>query len=308
MTPRGGGPGAERTGEPGASACIWTSVETVFRSPPSVVAFMTRALLPSPGLRDGRPPTLSARWVGHRVDPERLAALRALTGLEAHDAALLYPHVAGFRLTMAVVTHPAYPLPIWSALQIRNRIVQHRPVAPDERVDFVARVGDARVLEKGVEIDVLTAVEADGARAWESTTTFWYRGRHGSPQAPSPAARAPAVDGPEVASWTQPRTAWALADLLGDYNGVHLFDGYARRLGFPRAFAHPPGVLGRCLAALSPAQRGPSQRLDAWLKGPVPYGARANLRASARSDERTFAVHVDGDARPAIVGRWASAG
>jgi len=44
-------------------------------------------------------------------------------------------------------------------------------------------------------------------------------------------------------------------------------------------------------------------RLETWIKGPVFYGAKVSLRAESRPQEQRFALHVDGDARPAIVGR-----
>jgi hypothetical protein len=45
-------------------------------------------------------------------------------------------------------------------------------------------------------------------------------------------------------------------------------------------------------------------RLETWIKGPVFYGARLSLRSEARAAEQLFALHVDDDARPAIVGRF----
>ena len=46
-----------------------------------------------------------------------------------------------------------------------------------------------------------------------------------------------------------------------------------------------------------------AQRLDAWLKGPVYYGSDLTLRVAETRDAVTFALQVDGDERPAIVGR-----
>jgi hypothetical protein len=46
-------------------------------------------------------------------------------------------------------------------------------------------------------------------------------------------------------------------------------------------------------------------QLETWIKGPVFYGARVSLRSEPRPAEQLFALHVEGDARPAIVGRIA---
>ncbi len=90
--------------------------------------------------------------------------------------------------------------------------------------------------------------------------------------------------------------------LSGDYNGVHMFGWYARKLGFPRAFFHPPRVLGQCLARLPQAGFDHPVRLDAWIKGPVFDGAPVKLRHEAGADDTRFALHVNEDERPAIVG------
>jgi len=91
--------------------------------------------------------------------------------------------------------------------------------------------------------------------------------------------------------------------LTGDYNGLHLFDWYARRQGFERAFLHPQRVLGQCLARLGPPDPDKPLRLDAWLKGPVFYGAQVGLRAAVQADATVFALHVGEEERPALVGR-----
>lgn len=277
-----------------------------FRHRPSPLAFMARALVPSPGLRRGLP-VIRARWHGHGVAPTQLASFLDLTGLDAGVALpVLTPHVFGFPLVMAVLTHPRYPLPIWNALQIRNRLTQHAAIAPDTRMDMDTTVGGHRVLDKGVEIDLVTQVRVDGQLAWESLNTFYYRGRYGVAGRPSPDAAAPEVGDREVARWrTRTGVGRRFGRFTGDYNGIHLFDWYARMFGFRNAFHHPQLVIGQCLAHL-PAPAGAHQRLDTWLKGPVPYGSEVRLTAATSAGDTAFALYADGENRPAIVGRWST--
>jgi acyl dehydratase len=96
---------------------------------------------------------------------------------------------------------------------------------------------------------------------------------------------------------------WRYGRLSGDFNPLHIHDGYARRQGFARAFAHPQRAIGQCLAHLGAAGHA-AMTLDTWIKGPVFYGAALALRAEAQQDSGAFALHVDGDERPAIVGRY----
>lgn len=273
-----------------------------FRARPSALAFMARAMRPSPGLRKGVP-AISARW-RHRVDAAELKRFHVLSGLPEGDALpLLYPHTIGFPLQMAILTQPAFPVPIWKILQVRNRIVQHAPLARDATLDFAVKVAGHRILEKGAEFDLHTTVGEGGATAWESVNTFYMRGRFGTPTAQA-VPEAPKVSPGETAQWRMPAGGgWHFGGLSGDYNGVHMFGWYARKLGFPRAFFHPPRVLGQCLARLPQAETGLPLRLDAWIKGPVFYGAPVKLRSEAGADGAVFALHVNEDERPAIVGQ-----
>jgi acyl dehydratase len=281
-----------------------------FTRPPSVVAYMLRAALPSAGRRKaGGFPPLRARWRGYRADPRELAQFLQLTGLRADGSLpLLYPQVAGFRVPMVIVTHPAFPLPIWRALQIRNHLVQHRPIPADAELEFETRVAAQRMLEKGAEVDLHTAVRTRDGLSWESLTTFYYRGRFPGADEASPLAAAPAVGERLAGEWRTLRgVGWRFAGLTGDYNGIHYGNLYARLADFPRAFHHPQLMVGQCLARMQDPDPGRPQRLDAWLKGPVFYGTDVRLRATAHDGGQAFALDVQGDARPALLGRWIAA-
>ena len=279
-------------------------VELSFRRRPSSLRYMLRAMMPVRRELTLNPQFV-ATWRHHRVDRPALASFLAITGLpDGPDLPLLYPHVFGFRLAMAVLTHPAFPVPIWGVLQTRNALVQHSAIPVESAMDIEARVLAGRATAKGAEFDLGTTVHVGSALAWESVVTFFARGRFGAPGSESPITRSPTEFGSVAAEWT-PRNAghWRVGGFTGDYNGIHLWDAYARRLGFPRALFHPPRVLGECLSRLPGAPlRGGPQRLDAWLKGPVPHGTPVRLRATRGTNPTTFALFAESD-RPCIVGR-----
>lgn len=281
-----------------------------FRGRPSVLAYMLRALYPSPGMRDavGVPP-LRARWRDHRLDGRRLGLFLELTGLRADEGVpMLYLHVLGFPLLMAVLTHPRFPLPIWNVLQIRNHLLQHQPINTDAVLDQEARVVSQRILEKGVEFDFHTTVSTGGDLVWESLNTFYFRGRYGKTNTTSPLARAPQRGDTTIARWRTPSgSGWRFAGLTGDYNGIHYWPWYARRFGFQRDILHPQRALGQCLARLGAGRGTERQRLDAWLKGPVYYDTPVSLVATAGADRTDFGLMLDGEERPAILGMWRSA-
>ncbi len=277
-------------------------ITLTFERRPSALAYMLRGAWPRARGSDLEP-AITARWEGHRVDPRELAAFRQTTGLrEEPTLPLLYPHVFGFRLAMAVLTHPAFPVPIWGVLQTRNHLLQHRAIPDTARLGFETSVGAARVLEKGLEIDLHTTVRHDEELAFESVVTFYARGRFGAPGRLSALARGPSEVGPVVAEWTMPDAGHLrFGGFTGDYNGIHLWNWYARRFGFSSALYHPPRVLGQCLARLPAIDAERPQRLDAWLKGPVPHGAAVRLHAAPSAEATRFALYAAGD-RPSIVG------
>jgi hypothetical protein len=204
---------------------------------------------------------------------------------------------------MTILTQPAFPLPIWRMLQVRNRIVQHAPLPRDTEMDITVSIAGHRILDKGAEFDMHAVVRTDGAVAWESLNTFYARGRFGAPTAGDAAPEAPKVSPGDTATWRMPvGGGWRYGGLSGDYNPLHLWGGYARRHGFARAFFHPQRVLGQCLARLPQAPAGQPLRLDVWIKGPVFYSAPVALRSESAADGTRFALHVDKDERPAIVG------
>jgi hypothetical protein len=292
----------ERVGE----EAIVMQLAVEYRRRPSALLYMARAFhRPRPDVPVAFPP-LRLAWRDVRAQPRDLADFAALTGLRAADAlSPLFLHVIAFRLQMASLTHPAWPLPIWRALQVRNRITQHRPFALDERFDLETGLAGARVQDKGLEVDLRTVARTGGAIRWESVVTFYYRGQFGPADPASPLAQAPDPGGDEVARWCAGAgCGLRFGRLTGDYNGIHLWSPYARLSGFPRAFHHPQRVLGQCLARLDgPPAREP-QRIEAWLKGPVGYGSQVVLRARCDVPAIAFGLFADGDARPAISGRW----
>ena len=272
----------------------------------NAAVFMARALLPR--RRDAALPDLVLRLVPAPAPRPCYATYLRLAGLEAREELpLAWPHVWGFRLHMALLTHPKFPLPIWSALQVRVRMRQLAPLPLRASYALAVQASGMRRFEKGAEIDLwCTLRDSSGELAWESTTTFYWRGHGRAPSdVPPPGAASPAVEGPLAAEWPSPQGGgWRFGRLTGDYNPLHWNDRYARLFGFPRAFHHPARIAGQCLAHLAPDDAVSRRHLELWMKGPVFYGSALALRSAAEGDARLFALHVDGQARPALVGRW----
>lgn len=276
-----------------------------YRSRPSALAYMSRAMLSG---RRARPtlrlPELIVRWRDVRAVSRDVDEVCALAEQARSDfLPFLYFHIVGFRLQMALLTHPAFPVPIWRMLQVRNSLVQRVPVHRSASVDFELALAAIRTFEKGMEADVSMKVSESGELVYESLNTFYARGAFG-PASASRAPSPPEPGGAAVASWVTPRhAALRFARLTGDYNPLHLSDFYARRLGFGRASLHAQRVLGACVARLPAFDWQARCRMEVWIKGPVPYGAAVSLRASTQTHAVDFGLWTQLDPRPAIVAR-----
>jgi hypothetical protein len=277
-----------------------------FQDRPSVMAYMVRAFIPSLGLRkNGEFPRIVERWSNIHINSRHLRSFVEMTGLPAGDRiSLIYPHVFGFPLQMALLTHRTFPFPIWRALQIRNHLLLRRPFSENEILDLETRVAGYRILAKGVEVDLYTTLSSAGERAWEGLNTFYFRGHYGPAQEASPLAQPLSGEWLELTRWhMSPGVGWRFAGLTGDYNGIHWQNWYARLFGFRSAFSHPQLVLSQCLKRLSPPA-STSQRLDVWLKGPVYYDTDVRLGVATSPEGEWFNLSMDGKELPSIVGRW----
>lgn len=291
------------------SAPTPTAVRLEFRHTPPAWRYMLGALRPSPGVPAGAFPRISARWSGWRADGGQVRDFLRLCGgtSEARQLPALLPHAIAFRLQMVVLTHPSFPVPIWRVLQVRKALLQLGPIGLDEALDFECAVHAHRILGKGLEVDLHTRILAGGRLACESLNTFHVRGRFGAGGAPE-AAASPRVAGDPVAGWHLPAGGGRrFGELTGDYNGIHLWNPYARAFDFRRAFFHPLRALGQGLAR-EPAGLPPAPyRLDAWFKGPVYQDSNVQLRSQASADGMVLALHLAQEDRPAIVARWRAA-
>jgi hypothetical protein len=272
-----------------------------YRRRPRAWRYMLGALHAFPAWKEGRAfPALSARWEGYRPGTREIDHYTRLCGLPRATDTLppLFVHAIAFRLQMALLTHRDFPVPIWRVLQVRNDLREHAAIARAAKLDFETRLLAHRVLAKGLEVDLHTTIAADGAPVAESINTFYVRGRYGgAADVDAAEAAPPAVEGAAIAAWRMRAGGGArFGALTGDYNGIHLFDGYARLSGFRRAFFHPLRVVVQALVHAGSAQAGP-RRLRVWLRGPVFHDAQVELRRSGD----VLGLFVQGDPRAAIV-------
>jgi hypothetical protein len=158
-------------------------------------------------------------------------------------------------------------------------------------------------------VDLHTTIHAGGRLVAESRNTFYAQGRFGPAGEALPPQPPPGSAGVHAQWRLRGGGGRRFGALTGDYNGLHLWNGYARAMGFRAAFFHPLRMVAQVLARAGLEGFGP-WRVDAWLRGPVFHGSQVRLRVDARQAFTVLELLVGDEPRPAIVTavRPASAG
>jgi hypothetical protein len=285
---------------------------TVLEGEPGGLAALVRAALPAvpgvnrlPGVR--KSDAADFRGLAYRreavvVDRRHVDTYAAVCGFPRRDVVpVTYPHLLAFPLHMAVMGDPAFPYPALGMVHVENAITAHREIGVGETLDVTTEVGTPRPHARGVLLDFTTTVSADGATAWESTSTYLRRGRSVDGE-PTPGLEVldPPTGGVE---WRLPADLGrTYAGVSGDANPIHLYPLTARAFGFPRQIAHGMWTKARSVAAIE--NRLPAAvtvavafRKPVLLPGTVAYAARRD------DDGWTFAMTSPEDGSPHVLGR-----
>ncbi|MDR7254462.1 acyl dehydratase [Nocardioides sp. BE266] len=279
---------------------------------PGGLSTLVKAALPAlpgvnrlPGVRKGRPDDFTGLAFSREAvlaERARVDAYAAVCGFPRKDVVpLTYPHLLAFPLHMAIMSDPAFPYPAIGMVHVENTITAHGAIGVGEALDVTTSVGAPRPHARGVLLDFVTTVTADGATAWESTSTYLRRGR---PADGEPAPGLAIVDTPTGGiEWRLPADLGrTYAAVSGDANPIHLYPLTAKALGFPRQIAHGMWTKARSVAAIE--NRLPEAvtvevafKKPVFLPGTVAFAAR-------RDDERwTFAMTSPKDGSPHLLGR-----
>jgi acyl dehydratase len=263
-----------------------------FETLPKSRGFLARALLQRKrGLGEGTIPRISADVAPMMIDPQHLAAYRALTAHEAGDRLpLCFPHILGAPLHGVLLTSASFPLPAMGLIHVANRIEQHRTIAMDEALAITCWVDGHRAVANGIEFDLMTSMTSSGEVVWESVTTILAiaskKGGGGKKKARpfKPGGVAPELT--RTAIWSlRSDLGRRYAKISGDFNPIHLYPLTAKLFGFKQPIMHGMWSLARCAAELASDVATPHQRLDVRFKRPVFLPGRVLFGSRKREED-----------------------
>lgn len=161
-----------------------------------------------------------------------------------------------------------FPLALMGLVHIRNRIVQHRAISLQDKLDICCSFSNAQNTDKGFEFDIRTEITSAGELLWESTSTNL--ARKADKKSKTRRIR------PEPAVYSS-QERWNLAANLGrsyarvsgDSNPIHLFSITAKLFGFKQHIAHGMWSKARTAATLLPLLQSNNVELVTEFKLPV---------------------------------------
>jgi len=283
-----------------------------FASPPSVLTAYLKILFSrKPRIMEGEVPSLEGSLTGIRIRRGHLARYLSVCGEPAGSGVpIAFPHVLATPLHLGMLSSDLFPLNLLGVVHTRNRIVQRRPLTPDDIADIYARISGDKVTERGQELRLQTEARVRGETIWAETSTLLARASNQRPArvtADGAGAAAERTDLRQQNFDVSPRTVRRYARVSGDYNPIHLSHSLARLFGLKRAIAHGMWSLARCAAALGPKCFASPCTMDVIFKAPVPLSSEVTLRiwSSAQStgfelrDARGVRGHLRGTVSPA---------
>lgn len=253
---------------------------------------------------DDRVPKIKAVREDVKIDPGHLKDFGEVCGLPPQGEFLyrLYPLTFIYPLVLRVLGHKKAPLSVFRMLNTRLQVTSHRRIGVHEPLRIICETGPLRIVPKGLELDLTSAVQTDHETVWESLHTFYYRGKFGEGDSSNP-------NQPELLPISEPKTlaSWYLPDgvglrfsrISGDANGIHYSSLYAKLFGFKRDIAQPVLVLTKSLSCFSDFE--PSRfRLLALLKGPVYYKSNIYLKGISSGEEIRFDIYCEDNPKPSL--------
>lgn len=244
------------------------------------------------------------------LDAGHVARYAALCGFQAaHGVPFTYPHMLAFPLHMMLMADSRFPYAMLGMVHLANAVRQHAPLSPDQLVSVEVRCGVPLAHEKGQAFTLCTQMHADGALAWESTSTYLRTGIRDPLGLPYQSRIAEVQAARAMQEWTvEADIGRRYGAVSGDLNPIHMNRFAAMAFGFQRAIAHGMCTKARALAALLPARAIDSGEASIEFKTPLFLPGKATLWADSYTEAagQTFEVKDGRGEKPHLRGVWRS--
>lgn len=280
---------------------------TTLISPPALGPLYARAAVTGRLHHGDALPESAYTLADQPIDRAHLAAYQRVCGFRVADVLPpTYLHVLAFPVSVALMTEPAFPLPLVGLVHVANSITVSRPVRSDEVVSFTVRADDLRAHPAGRQLDLVVDASVDGEQVWAGRSTYL---RRGTPSEPRPERRPDAGEPAGAVSYLRvpENIGRKYGAVSGDRNPIHLHRLTARAFGFPSAIAHGMWLKARTLASLE-GRLPDAYTAEVAFKTPVPLPSAVRMATERRPDGWSIDVRAARSNKPHLTGSVVAAG
>jgi hypothetical protein len=240
---------------------------------PSMLSIYRRAIVKKrdPGFKVGDSlPDLALKLARLPINSKHLSAYNRACGFASSDCvAATYPQILAFPLQLEMLVGKRFPFPLLGLVHIANRIEVLKPIDKKAVLAIAVSLGEQRIVDKGVEIDVLTSIAVDGDEVWRGVATMLARCHTGVEKRPSDKQAAKPL-GSNRQLWNLPAgLGRRYGKASGDLNPIHLFATTAKLFGFKRAIAHGMWSKAKVLSTLDGQLPAAPYCVDVRFKLPI---------------------------------------
>lgn len=247
----------------------------------------------------------AACFPGMRISKKHLGSYSDVCDIaESETLSLLYPLSLIYPFNIRLISLKHVPLVMFKMLNTHTTITSYRKIFINETLDLKCSLGDCRVLEKGLEVDVKSSLSSAGSIAWECTNTFYFRGKFSDPVENRQKYYHERIESPDHSlQWKLPdKNGLRFARISGDSNPLHYNRFYSKLMGFERDFAQPFLVSEKVIDLLNKKAEDRPLRVDLFYKGQVYYGKMQTIKSVETGMATSFEIFCEGNDRPSIHG------
>lgn len=238
---------------------------------PSMLSIYRRAIMkkrdPSYQVGDAMA-DLALRIAKVSIDQKKLNAYNRVCGFARGDTLpATYPQILAFPMQLEMLVGKRFPFPLLGLVHVSNRIELLKPIDRKASLAIEVKLGEQRLVDKGMEVDLLTEVRVEGEIAWRGVATMLARCKTNVEKQAS--AKAQPMRARQML-WRLPANLGRrYGKASGDLNPIHLFALTAKAFGFKRAIAHGMWSLAKSLSSLDGQLPAAPYAVDVKFKLPI---------------------------------------
>lgn len=238
---------------------------------PSMLSIYRRAIVKkrNPRFKAGDTMPELAMHIGQvAIDQKKLKAYNRVCGFAQGDCLpATYPQILAFPIQLEMLVGKQFPFPLLGLVHVSNRIELLKPIDRKANLAIEVTLGEQRVVDKGVEVDLLTEVKVEGELVWRGVATMLARCKTHVEKQPS--VKSEPMTGRNM-PWRLPANLGRrYGKASGDINPIHLFQLTAKVFGFKRAIAHGMWSLAKSLSSLDGQLPAAPYAVDVKFKLPI---------------------------------------